>query len=43
VYRFLGIALTSLVAVQSNIHPGPDFPGRVTLMGEQTADGDGAF
>ena len=30
VYRFLGITLTSLVTVQSNIHPGPDLPGQVT-------------
>jgi hypothetical protein len=29
VYRFLGMTLTSLVTVQSNIHPGPDLPGQV--------------
>jgi hypothetical protein len=30
VYRFLGMTVTSLVAVQSNIHPGPDLPGQVS-------------
>ena len=30
VYRFLGMMLTSWVAVQSNIRSGPDFPGQVT-------------
>jgi hypothetical protein len=29
VYRFLGMTLTSLVAAQSNIHPGPNLPGQV--------------
>ena len=29
-YRFLGMVLTSLVAVQCNIHTGPDLPGQVT-------------
>jgi len=28
--RFLGMTLTSLVAVHSNIHPGPNLPGQVT-------------
>src|ERR1700682_2606309 len=32
VYRFLGMTLTSLVAVQSNIHPGPDLPGQVNAI-----------
>ena len=27
--HFLGMTLTSLVAVQSNIHPGPNLPGQV--------------
>ena len=33
VYRFLGITVTSLVAVQShaNFHPGPDLPGQVSI------------
>ena len=30
VYRFLGIAVTSLFAVQPNIHTGPVWPGQVT-------------
>ena len=29
VYPFLGMTVTSLVAAQSNIHPGPDWPGQV--------------
>jgi hypothetical protein len=29
VYRFLGMTVTSLVAVQSIIHTGPDWPGQV--------------
>jgi len=42
VYRFLGMTMTSLVAVQSNIHPGPDLSGQVIsiiviLWGEQLA------
>ena len=28
-YRFLGMVLTSLVAVQCNIHTGPNLPGQV--------------
>ena len=33
VYRFLGMTVTSLVAVQSNanFHPGPDLPGQVSM------------
>src|SRR5437870_5877753 len=31
VYRFLGMTMTSLVAVQSLIHPGPNLPGQVSL------------
>ncbi len=30
VYRLLGMTLTSLVTVQSHIHPGPDLPGQVS-------------
>jgi hypothetical protein len=33
VYRFLGMTMTSLVAVQSIIHPGPNLPGQVTGIG----------
>jgi hypothetical protein len=29
VYRFLGMTVTSLVAVQTIIHPGPVWPGQV--------------
>jgi hypothetical protein len=29
VYRFLDMTVTSLVAVQANIRPGPDWPGQV--------------
>jgi transposase InsO family protein len=32
VYRFLGMTLTFLVAVQSHIHPGPGLPGQVKLL-----------
>jgi putative transposase len=31
VYRFLGMTMTSLVAVQSSIHPGPNLPGQVMI------------
>jgi len=38
VYRFLGMTMTSLVAVQSSIHPGPNLPGQVTsLVGSRLA------
>jgi hypothetical protein len=32
IYRFLGMTLTSLVPVQSHIHPGPGLPGQVKLL-----------
>ena len=32
IYRFLGMALTSLVPVQSHIHPGPHLPEQVKLL-----------
>ena len=38
VYRFLGMTLTSLVTVQSNIHPGPNLPGQVTTNAAGQAD-----
>ena len=32
IYRFLGMALTSLVPVQSHIHPGPILPEQLELL-----------
>jgi len=33
VYRFFGMTMTSLVAVQPIIHPGPNLPGQVNELG----------
>ena len=36
VYRVLGMVMTSLVAVKSNIRPGPDRPGQVNPVGSDS-------
>jgi hypothetical protein len=36
----LGMTMTSLVAVRSIIHPGPDFPGQDNELGSPVTEAD---